>query len=171
MSLPIITYGNNVLRKTVKTVTEKSLEIDKLIQNMYNTLDKSSAVGLAAPQVDKLLSIFIVRYNGFNQVFINPEILEYSDNIKNSKEGCLSIPGFYAYVQRSHKIKIRFLDNNFIEHIGEYNGDISYIVQHELDHLKGILFIDKISNLSKKINAKKLEKIRNKKFYASYKTK
>jgi len=171
MALPIITYGNPELKKKANLITERSPDIDRLIFEMYDTIVKSNAVGLAAPQVDRLLSLFIVIYNDFNQVFINPEIIEYSTIKGNSYEGCLSIPDISNYVVRSKKIKIKYFDADFKYHIAEYTNDIAYIIQHEYDHLNGVLFTDLISPLSKKIINNKLEKIRKKKFNVKYRTK
>lgn len=171
MSLPIITYGNPALKKVAKPITERSPYIDKLIFEIYDTIVKSNAIGLAAPQVDQPISLFIVVYNGFDQVFINPEIIEKSSIFKYSNEGCLSIPGITKHVLRSKIIKIKFLDADFKEHIAEYKNDIAYIIQHEYDHLNGILFTDILSQLVKKVIHNKLERIRKKKFDVKYKTK
>lgn len=169
MILPIVTYGNTTLRKKALSITERTNELDKLISDMFETLIKTKGVGLSATQVNRQISLFIVLFGDFEEVFINAEILEYSLSKEYSSEGCLSIPDITEDVKRSSKIKIKYLDAEFEKQIKEYEEIEAVIIQHEYDHTEGILFIDKLSPIKKKLIAKKIENIRKNKFSVNYK--
>lgn len=178
MILPIFTYGNSVLRKDGNHITNKFKELDELVNNMFETLHNSDGVGLAAHQIGKPLSLFVIDFknssmepDGIKKVFINPEIIKYSDELDYFGEGCLSIPGIEEEIKRPKSITIKYLDENFTEHIEDYDDILSRIIQHEYNHTRGILFIDKLPPLKKKILSKKIKMILNKKFYVNYKTK
>ena len=179
MILPIYTYGNVVLRKkSYRDITNKSKDLSILIDNMFETLHNSDGVGLAAPQVGESISLFIIDYknssmepDGIKKIFINSEIIEYSDNNDYFIEGCLSLPGIDEEVKRSNSIEIKYLDENFVEHIDEYDDILARIIQHEYDHTRGILFIDRLSSIKRKMLNKKIKLILKKKFYVNYKTK
>ena len=177
MILPIVAYGSNVLRKETEEIEEGS-DIKKLVDDMFETMYASSGVGLAGPQVDKSLRIFIVDASpfaepeegeepsenlkilkSFKKVFINPIIEDETGNEWPFSEGCLSIPGIREDVQRKSIIKISYFDEkwNFFEE--SYTGIAARIIQHEYDHIEGILFTDKISSIKKKIIKNKLQNI------------
>ncbi len=175
MILPIITYGNPTLRKKGYLIQEKNIELDNLIDNMFQTLHQADGVGLTAHQVDKPLSLFIVDFynddENLKEVFINPDILEYSSEEDYYVEGCLSIPDIKEEIKRPISIKIKYLDKNFNHKEVTYEGLLARIIQHEYDHTKGILFIDKLSTLRKRLLSSKLNKILKKKFFVNYRTK
>ena len=172
MILPIVTYGDTILRKKCHDVLEMNSDISSLIDNMFDTLKNSKGVGLSANQVDKLYNIFIIDYNDngefFKGVFINPKITFYSNDKNIHKEGCLSLPSLYEDVNRSNIIKIEYYDNNFNKKVDDFNGDLARIIQHEYDHLNGNFFIDKINPLKRKMINSKLKMIFNKKIKVNY---
>ena len=178
MILPIYIYGDSILRKRGIFIEEKSKELDSLIENMFLTLEQSDGVGLAAHQVGKPYKLFIIDYttstiesDGLKDVFINPEIIEYSNETEYFEEGCLSVPGIHEEVKRPIKIKMKYLDTNFIEHIEEFSGFLARVIQHEYDHTVGIMFIDKLAPIKKKLIAKKLQLILRRKVPITYKHK
>lgn len=178
MILPIYLYGENVLRKQGIFIKEQSKEIDELIENMYITLEHADGVGLAAHQVGKPYKLFIVDYltsalesGGLREVFINPEILEFSEDTEYFEEGCLSLPGILEEVKRPIKIKVKYLDANFTEKEQEFTGFLARVIQHEFDHTNGKYFIDRLSPLKKKMIAKKLALILKRKIQIPYKHK
>lgn len=170
MILPIIKYGSATLRK-------KALEIDKgdsfseLTQNMMQTLKNTEGIGLAGSQVGVLKNIFIIdtsplEENGIERiekVYFNPVITHYSENNEYYNEGCLSIPGINEDVSRPDKIEVRYRDENFDWKEEILDGIVARIFQHEYDHLLGILFIDKLSALKKKLIKSRLREIKNSK--------
>jgi len=178
MILPIYLYGENVLRKKGIFIKERTKEVEELIENMFSTLEHADGVGLAAHQVGKPYKLFIVDYltsslesGGLRQVFINPEIIEYSDEHEYFEEGCLSLPGISEEVNRPIKIKVKYLDANFLEKEEEFSGFLARIIQHEFDHTNGKMFIDRLSPIKKKIITKKLQLIIKRKLQIPYKHK
>jgi len=169
MILPIVAYGDAVLRKKAKEIDENYPGLANLIQDMWDTMYNASGVGLAAPQVGKSIRLFIADGAGFadeepglehfKKVFINPVILEEEGEEWAFNEGCLSIPGIREDVMRKPKVTIEYLDENFELHEETYEGIAARIIQHEYDHIEGILFIDKIAPLTKKMLKSKLDKI------------
>ena len=176
MILPIVAYGDPILKQRAKEISSSSKDLEILLKNMWETMYAANGVGLAAPQVGKSLRLFIVdgspfsveasltedeknELKGFKKVFINPKILQKSDDLENFNEGCLSIPDVRGDVTRPTTIKIKY-QNQYFEEITEHiSGLPSRIVQHEYDHLEGILFTDKLSALKKKLLKNKLLKI------------
>lgn len=158
MILKVVGVKNPILRQIAKSVTKIDKKILELIKNMLETLDSQEdpeGVGLAAPQVGKSLRIFIVSYKNLKRVVINPEILEISkqnlslrDKTKKKKkdilEGCLSLPHYYGPIKRARQIKIKFMNEKGETQIEEFTGFNAQIISHEIDHLNGILFVDKI---------------------------
>ena len=181
MILPIYTYGQAVLRKLAEPIDKDYPQLLELIENMYETMFKAEGVGLAAPQVGlaiRLLVIDLVAFKddkpdlaNFNVVMINPEILERSEEQVTAEEGCLSIPGIHENVPRSVKIKIKYLDPNFVEHIEEFEGFKARVVQHEYDHLEGNLFTDKVTPIRRQLLKSKLTNIVKGKTNCDYKVK
>ena len=176
MILPIVAYGDPILKQRAKEISSSSKDFEILLKNMWETMYAANGVGLAAPQVGKSLRLFIVdgspfsveagltedeknELKGFKKVFINPKILQKSDDLENFNEGCLSIPDVRGDVTRPTTIKIKYQNQYFKEITEHISGLPSRIVQHEYDHLEGILFTDKLSALKKKLLKNKLLKI------------
>ncbi|MBN2213629.1 MAG: peptide deformylase [Bacteroidales bacterium] len=168
MILPIIKYGSKVLRKKAFDL-DKGDDFDKTARNMMLTLKNADGIGLAGPQVGLLKNIFIIDTTPFKdkgveiveKAYFNPSIIHLSDNSVYYNEGCLSIPGINEDVLRPDKIEVRYRDQNFDWHEEVLDGLAARIFQHEFDHLQGILFIDKLSPLRKKLIKNKLREIRN----------
>jgi peptide deformylase len=180
MIYPVTIIGHPVLRKIADEIDKDYPELDKVIANMFETMYASDGVGLAAPQINKSIRLIVIDgepmaeddpdLEGFKKVFINAKILEETGEEKLFNEGCLSIPGIREDVNRPSKIKLRYLDENFEEHIEDFDGTKARIIQHEYDHLEGVLFTDRISPLRKKILKSKLLGISKGKFKSSYRT-
>ena len=178
MIYPITVYGEPVLRKVAEPITPDFEDFQQLLADMYETMYVSDGVGLAAPQIGKSLRLFVVdaspaadeepELEGFKKAFINPQILERYGEEWSMNEGCLSLPEIREDVSRPEKIKIKYLDENFVEHIEEYGGFAARVIQHEYDHLEGILFIDHLSMLRKKMLKGKLTAITKGKVKTSY---
>lgn len=170
MVVPIILYGFPILRKHSFEVSEND-NLLQLSSDLFDTVKKSNGIGLAAPQIGILKRAFVMDTSPFSedrdlvskyeQIFINPEILRQSANKISYEEGCLSIPGIYADVLRPEKITVRYLDLNYNRIEEELDGIKARIFLHEYDHLEGILFIDKLNPLKKKMLAGRLKKIVN----------
>lgn len=185
MILPIVAYGDSVLKKRATEITSDYTDLNTLIANMYETMYGAYGVGLAAPQIGLSIRIFIVdtapfaedeSYSDaerkalrlFKKTFINPEILEESGKEWSFNEGCLSIPNVREDVLRKPKIKIRYQDEHFITHTEEFEGLIARVIQHEYDHIEGILFTDKVSSLKKRLLKSKLAAISKGKINVDY---
>jgi peptide deformylase len=179
MILSIYLYGSTVLRKKTEPVTPDCPDLKQLIGDMFETMYNAEGVGLAAPQVGKAIRLFVVDANpmadeypevsGFKKVFINPVILETYGEPFAYKEGCLSVPNIREEIVRDSTVKIKYFDENFDEHTEVYDGIISRIVQHEYDHIEQIIFIDRISQLKKKLLKRKFDNIKNGKSMPAYK--
>lgn len=169
MILPIIIYGSRILKTRAEEI-EPGTDIKELIQSMFDTLDtRASGIGLAAPQIGQGIRLFIVSIPGeekeedrIKRVFINPEILEYSEEKCWSKEGCISVPEIYEDVERPRLVKVKFLDENYVEHEEWFTGILSRVIQHEYDHLEGKTFIDRLSNLRRTLIKNKLNMLKSK---------
>ena len=178
MILPIYLYGQPVLRKQAEEI-EQTPELKQFIADMYETLTQAEGCGLAAPQVGKPWRLFVVdgselaedypECKDFKRAFINPELLETSEDTCIYSEGCLSLPGISENVVRPSTIKIRFLDEDFKEHEETFTGFQARIVQHEYDHLEGHVFTDRISPIRKTFVRNKLASIAKGKTGARYK--
>lgn len=154
--LPIVLYNDPVLREKSTPVEENSDELQELIEDMFETMYQANGVGLAAPQVGTLLRVFVVDADSITSeeedlnfgplTFINPEIVERKGPDVKKEEGCLSIPDVRDEVTRSESVRIRFLDRDFKQQEMEFSGWLSRVVQHEYDHLNGILFLDYLSS-------------------------
>lgn len=150
-------YGEEVLRKRAEEVKEINEEILKLIEDMVETMHEAKGVGLAAPQIGVDKRVFVIDINdGIIRKVINP-ILEYSNEIEENEEGCLSIPGIYKVVKRPKIVKISYLNEKGEEISEVADGLLSRAFQHEYDHLEGVLFVDKISPVAKRLISKKLQ--------------
>ncbi len=185
MILPIIAYGDAVLKKKGKEITKDFLNLDALIGNMYETMYEAFGVGLAAPQIGLSIRVFLVdtkpfseddtltveeqeQLKGFKRVFINAKIIEEVGDEWVFNEGCLSIPNIREEVSRKPQIKIEYQDENFKTHTEEFKGLLARVIQHEYDHIEGILFTDKISNFKKRIIKGKLNNISKGKVNVDY---
>ncbi len=169
--LPIVTYDDELLETETDPVSENSEELQKLIDDMFETMYNADGVGLAAPQVGKLVRVFVADADpmleqseqdspGFGPLtMINPEIIETDEKEVEMEEGCLSIPGVNAKVTRPDKIRVRYLDRDFNEQELELDGWLSRVVQHEKDHLDGVLFLDYLSFFKQKMLSTKLNEI------------
>ena len=185
MILPIVAYGDPVLRKVAKEIDADYPNLKELIANMKETMYNASGVGLAAPQIGKDIRLFVIdaspfaedddlseedraALKDFNRVFINAEIIEEEGEEWAFNEGCLSIPDIREDVFRQEEVTFEYLDEKFEKHTNTLNGVAARVFQHEYDHLEGILFTDKLSSLKKRILKKKLEKISLGKIEADY---
>jgi peptide deformylase len=170
MILPITLYGHPVLKKRGENITKDYENLQDVIKNMWQTMYSASGIGLAAPQVDLSIRLFVVdtvqleekrknKFVGIKKVFINPTIKEENGEEWKFEEGCLSIPGIREDVFRKPTIKIHYFDENFNEFTEEYDDMNARVIQHEYDHIEGILFTDKLKPLKKKLLLSKLNKI------------
>ena len=179
MVLPIQIIGSEVLRKKGEAITEDYPNLQEFIADMYETMYSSDGIGLAAPQVGKAIRLFIIdatpmeedypTLKGFKRTFINPKIIEASSDKTKSEEGCLSIPEVREDVERHTTLTIEYFNENFEEVNEELDGMAAIIIQHEYDHLDGILFTDKVSPLRKKLLKRRLEAIAKGRFVRRYK--
>lgn len=176
MKLPIIAYGDKVLRKVGEEITADYDGLEQLIANMKETMYNAFGVGLAAPQIGKSIRLFLVDtapfsedpdldeterefLKDFDRVFINAKIIEETGDEWVFNEGCLSIPDIREDVLRQDTVTIEYLDENFKPHKETLTGLAARVVQHEYDHIEGVLFTDKVSSLKKRLLKKKLENI------------
>ena len=181
MIYPITAYGDPVLRKKAETVERDHKDLTVLVQNMFDTMYHCLGVGLAAPQVGLSLRLFVVdatpfsedepAANGFKKVFINAQILEESGKKWKFNEGCLSIPGIREDIDRKDSITIRYQDINFETHTESYTGLRARIIQHEYDHIEGVLFTDYLTPLKKQLLKGRLMDISKGKTDADYRMK
>ena len=186
MILPIVAYGDPVLKKKAKEIDKDYPKLTQLIENMYETMYGAYGVGLAAPQVGLPIRLFLVdtepfsededltdeeraQMKVFKKTFINAQIIEEEGDEWAFNEGCLSIPDVREDVFRQPKIKIQYQDENFETHVEEYDGLIARVIQHEYDHIEGVLFTDKLSSFKKRLIKGKLTNISKGKIKIDYK--
>lgn len=186
MILPIVAYGDPVLKKKAVEIDKDYPKLSELIDNMYETMYGAYGVGLAAPQIGLAIRLFLVdtepfsddesftedeqaQLKNFKKTFINPIILEENGDEWAFNEGCLSIPDVREDVFRQPKIKIQYQDENFETHVEEYDGLIARVIQHEYDHIEGVLFTDKLSSFKKRLIKGKLLNISKGKIKIDYK--
>jgi len=180
MVYPIVIYGHPVLRKTAEDIDKYYHGLEQIIADLFETLYRSEGIGLAAPQIGKSIRIFVIdgeplakdepTLAGFKKVFINAHIVEKSGDLQLMTEGCLSIPNLREEVNREARIRIKYYDDKWEFHDEVYEGYLARIIQHEYDHLDGILFTDKVSPLRRRLLKGKLSAISKGKFEADYKT-
>jgi peptide deformylase len=181
MILPIVVYGSPVLRGESKDVDANYPEFGKLVEDMFDTMGAAEGVGLAAPQIGRNIRLFVVdatpwaddepELAGFRKAFVNPEIYESSEEESYYNEGCLSLPGINEDVLRPVSIRMRYLDEKFEPHDEEFTGRPARIIQHEYDHIEGLVFTDKLSPLRRTLLKSKLAGFAKGKYRASYRTK
>ena len=186
MILPIVAYGDAVLKRKAKDIASDYPNLSELIGNMYETMYNAFGVGLAAPQIGLPIRLFIVdtspfaedeaipeseleQLRDFKQTFINAEIIEEEGDEWVFNEGCLSIPNIREDVFRKPEITIQYLDEDLNQHIKTFDGLIARVIQHEYDHIEGVLFTDKISSFKKRLIKAKLTNISKGKIEVDYK--
>lgn len=185
MILPIVAYGDPVLKKKAKDISKDYPKFDVLLENMFETMYNAFGVGLAAPQIGLPIRMFLVdttpfaedeglneeeqkELDGFKRVFINAQIVKEEGDEWAFNEGCLSIPDVREDVFRKPKITIEYLDENFETHKESFDGLIARVIQHEYDHIEGILFTDKLSSLKKRLIKGRLTNISKGKINVDY---
>ncbi len=179
MIFPVTVFGDPVLRKKAEPISKDFPDLPGFIQNMFETMYNSDGVGLAAPQVGQPIRIFVLDSThededepaGIKKAFINPVILEKSGDEWVMNEGCLSLPEIREDVVRPETVKIKYFDENFNEFTEEYSGFTSRVIQHEYDHLEGVMFVDYLNPLKKRILKSKLTAISKGKVQPKYKIK
>ncbi|MCM8568172.1 peptide deformylase [Gramella jeungdoensis] len=186
MILPIVAYGDPVLKKKAKEIDKDYPKLEELIDNMWDTMYNAYGVGLAAPQVGLPIRLFLIdpapfaedeemdekeqeELKNMRKVFINPQIIEEEGEEWAFSEGCLSIPEIREDVFRQPDITIEYYDENFEKHTEKYSGLAARVIQHEYDHIEGILFTDKLSSLKKRLIKSKLANISKGKVQVDYK--
>ena len=188
MILPIVGYGDPVLRKVGEEITPDYPNLSETIANMYDTMYNACGVGLASQQVGLNIRLFVIdttpfsddsdlpideqkQLNGFKRTFINAKMLKEEGELWSFNEGCLSIPDVREDVYRHERITIEYCDENFNVKTEVFDGLIARVIQHEYDHIEGILFTDYLSPLKKKLIKRKLENITKGKIVTDYKIK
>ncbi len=170
MILPIYAYGQPVLKQVAKSITPDYPDLARLIADMWETMEEANGVGLAAPQIGKSIRLFVIdstpmqaegqEHEGVRQVFINAEILEEAGDDWSYGEGCLSIPDITGDVERPEAVTLRYQDEHFATHTQTFTGMNARVIQHEYDHIEGILFTEMLKPLKRRLVKRKLEKIR-----------
>ncbi len=179
MIYPVTVFGDPVLRKKAEPVTEDFKDLKGFIQNMFDTMYTSDGVGLAAPQVGQSVRIFVLDTTtdeeaepaGIKRAFINPEIIEKYGDEWSMNEGCLSVPEIREDVLRPESVILKYLDEDLIEHEEPFSGFTARVIQHEYDHLEGIMFVDYLNPLKKRILKSKLLAISKGKVIPKYRIK
>ncbi len=188
MILPIVGYGDPVLRKVCEEVSTNYPDLEQIVSSMYETMYNAYGVGLAAPQVGYAIRLFLVdttpfsedselspdeqkKLSGFKRTFINAKMIKEEGNEWAFNEGCLSIPDVREDVYRHEKITIEYSDIDFVRKTEVFDGLVARVIQHEYDHIEGILFTDKISSLKKQLIKKKLKNIMEGKTQPDYRMK
>ncbi|HTN47753.1 MAG TPA: peptide deformylase [Flavipsychrobacter sp.] len=186
MILPVVAYGHPVLRKKCEDIDKDYPELNKLIEDMWETMYHTNGVGIAAPQVNRPIRLFVVDTEQIvesfdeedkrlypnekptKQVFINAKIVEEGGTPWSYNEGCLSIPKVREDVKRNATIRIQYLDEHFAERESTFDGITARVILHEYDHIDGKLFIDYLSPLKKRLIKKKLDDIAKGKMNVNY---
>jgi len=181
MILPIYAYGHPVLKKEAADIDKDYPELETLIANMWETMYNAEGVGLAAPQIGLPIRIFLVdtvqtmeegkEEEGLKKVFINAHKIEEAGEPWDYEEGCLSIPHIRGDVERPAQVKMKYMDENFEEHEEVFTGIHARVIQHEYDHIDGILFTEHLKPLRRRMVKRKLEKIKKGDVEAHYKMK
>ncbi len=185
MILPIVAYGDPVLKKRGEDLEKGDPKLPKLVEDMFETMYNAHGVGLAAPQVGKSLRLFVVDASpfaeegdedyeflkDFKKVFVNPEIIEEEGDEWAFSEGCLSIPEIHEDVYRNEQLRIRYYDENWNEHEEVLSGLAARVVQHEYDHIEGVLFVEHLSPLRRRLLKGKLQNISKGKVNVDYRMK
>lgn len=181
MILPVYLYGHPILREEVDDIEQDYPDLQKLIKDMFETMYYTEGVGLAAPQIGKPIAVIVIDGSPLAEdfpecanskmVLINPELEVIEDQTPVVRaEGCLSLPGLSENVKRTEHIRLNWLDENFVEHEQEFSGYMSRIIQHEYDHLLGIVYTDRIAPIRKQMIRNKLNNLARGKAKCSYRT-
>jgi peptide deformylase len=170
MILPIYAYGQPVLRKQAQPITQDYENLQTLIADMFETMYGAKGVGLAAPQIGRDIRLFVVDtiqlekagsdHKGIKKAFINAQLLDENGEPWLYEEGCLSIPDIHVEIERQPRIQIHYFDENWNEITETYDGTNARVIQHEYDHIEGVLFIDRMKPLKRRMINRKLEKIK-----------
>ncbi|MDR9363829.1 MAG: peptide deformylase [Balneolaceae bacterium] len=177
--LPIVTYNDPILKKETEPISENSEELQSLIDDMFETMYKASGVGLAAPQIGKSIQLFVMDADAITEemegepdigpvTLINPKIVKKSDETVKMEEGCLSIPDVRDDVSRPESITVKFRDRDLNEQTMDATGWIARVIQHEIDHLQGVLFLDYLSAFKRRLHKSTLKKIDKGKLETEY---
>jgi len=180
MILPIYAYGHPVLKKVAATIGPDYSELETLLDNMWETMYHADGVGLAAPQVGLAIRLFVIdtthlkedkenKTPGIKKVFINAQMVDETGEPWAMEEGCLSIPRIRGDVERPPHIRIHYQDETFQEFEETYEGYTARVIQHEYDHIQGVLFTEKLKPLKKRLIQRKLDDIRQGKIHTDYK--
>ena len=181
MIYPIYIYGQPVLRKVAEDIPLDYPNLQELIDNMYETMFRADGVGLAAPQIGLAIRVVTIgldalsednpEFKGFKRAYINPHIIETSDDEVAMEEGCLSVPGIHESVKLPSKIRVVYLDEQLQPHDEWVEGFLARVMQHEFDHLDGHVFVDRVSPIRRQLLKSKLINLTKGKVRCSYKTK
>jgi peptide deformylase len=167
MIYPIVAYGDPLLRKKAANINKDYPKLSELIASMFETMYASHGVGLAAPQIGKSINLFIIDTSGFEdenhtplkQVFVNPVIVSETGDEWEFEEGCLSIPQIRENVWRNEQLRLQYQDENFVQHEQDFDGIVARFIQHEYEHCMGVLFIENLTELKKRLIKNKLLRI------------
>ena len=175
---PIYVYGSAILRQIAQPIEASYPNLKALIAEMFESMEQSDGVGLAAPQIGLSIRLFVIdasafadenpALQGFRKAFINAQILERGKETSSFNEGCLSLPGIHGDVIRPTSIRMSYCDENFVQHEEVFSGIIARIIQHEYDHIDGKLFVDHFSSIKKRLIQSKLKNIARGQFSAEY---
>ena len=179
MILPIVAYGHPILKKVAEDITPDYPDLKGFIDTMWETMYACEGLGLAAPQINRSIRIFVIDITphaedlpvgtALKRAFINPHIIEEEGEEWPFSEGCLSIPDIHEDIMRKPSIRIKYQDEQFVEHDERYDGVMARVIQHEYDHLEGILFVDRLSPLRKIMLKRKLSDLIQGKIKLKYK--
>lgn len=181
MILPIYAYGQPVLKKVAKAISPDYEGLEQLLADMWETMANANGVGLAAPQIGRSIRVFLVdsgpmfdegeEHKGIKKAFLNAQIIEETGKLGSMSEGCLSIPDISGDVERLDEITIRYQDEDFVEHEETYIGMNARVIQHEYDHIEGVLFTELLKPLKKRMVKRKMEKIKKGEVHSKYRMK
>lgn len=183
MILPIIGYGHPTLRKIAQPIDKDYPNLKELVANMYETMYAADGVGLAAPQVDLPIRVVVIGFRPYDEktdsygevteqhTLINPEILEFKGEKQFFNEGCLSVPDIHEDVLRPESVVVRYYDEDWVEHTDEASGLYARVIQHEVDHLDGKVFTDRLSNLRRTMLKRRLNDIACGRVHTKYRMK
>ncbi len=169
MILPVVAYGHSVLKRVSDPIDSGYPGFNEFLENMWETMYQSDGVGLAAPQVNRSIRVFVIdasafaekfpESKNFKKAFINAQIYKEEGEEYSFNEGCLSFPGLREDIMRKPVIYLKYMDENFIEHDERFDGVIARVIQHEYDHIEGIVFVDRIPSLKKMLLKRRLSDI------------
>lgn len=183
MIYPIVGYGHPTLKKKAAPIDKDYPNLQQLIADMFETMYAANGIGLAAPQIDLPIRLVVIGFPQYDEktdkfsdiieehVLINPEIIEYKGAKEYFNEGCLSVPGIHEDVLRHLSVVVKYQDTDFNEHVEEFTGMLAHAAQHEIDHLEGTVFVDRLSAIRKTLIRRKLNDIVSGKVDVSYKMK